>query len=355
MAEEHQLGGSEAFQERYSRQILFGPIGPLGQQRLFDAHVAIIGCGALGSTQASLLARAGVGTLSLIDRDYVEASNLQRQLLFDEEDAEESRPKASAAAAHLSRANSAIQIRPMVADLTSENVDELLEGAQILLDGTDNFETRYLLNDYAIAHAVPWIYGAAVGSYGATFTVLPGNTACLECAYGSQPTGAVETCDTAGVLNWATTLIAALQVAECVKWITGAHGALRESLLAVDVWKSEFREIQRPLRNPHCRACGQRDFTYLRGERRPHITLCGRDSVQIHERARPLDFRELQARLAPHGRVRYNELVFKFWTNAGNHANGPLEMTVFPDGRAIVKGTTDVTVARSLYARFIGS
>lgn len=344
--------------QRYSRQILFPPIGEAGQRQLASSHVAIIGCGALGSAQAALLTRAGVGVLTLIDRDYVEVSNLQRQILFTESDAADSLPKAVAAANRLRAANSAIEIRPVVDDLTSSNIQQRLAGAAVLLDATDNLETRYLLNDFAIHANLPWIYGAVVGSYGVTFTVIPGQTACLECIFGDRPAQPLQTCDTAGVVNWAVNLIASMQAGECVKLLVGARSALRPTLFAADMWKNEFQQIQRPARSHNCRACARRDFVYLRGERKPQITLCGRDSVQIHERERAIDFAELERRLAPHGLVRQNGFVLKFWTGAGGAHAAPsasrYELTVFPDGRAIVKGTSDPVVARSLYARFVG-
>ncbi len=340
--------------ERYSRQILFAPLGEAGQSELRASHVALVGCGALGSAQAGLLARAGVGCLTIIDRDYVEASNLQRQSLFEEEDARESLPKAVAAARRLHALNSEVEVRAQVADLTPENLSALIGDAAVILDGTDNFETRYLLNDFAVEQRRPWIYGAVVGSQGVTFTVLPEETACLECVFGSQPGGMTESCDTAGVLNWVVQYIAAVQVAECVKLLVGARDALRRTVLSADLWRNDFRQLQPPPRDPDCRVCGRRDFMHLRGERRPHITLCGRDSVQIHEHDRAMDFGQLSQRLAPHGRVRHNAHVLKFWLDASSGGSG-LEMTLFPDGRAMIKGTTDPAVARSLYARYIGS
>ncbi len=335
-------------EERYSRQRLFAGIGPEGQRRLGEARVALVGCGATGSSLTALLARAGVGTVRIIDRDYVEPSNLQRQMLFDESDAAESLPKAIAAARKIAAFNSDIVVEPHVADLTPSNVRELLAGAQLVLDGTDNFETRYLLNDYAVEQGVPWIYAAAVGSYGVTLNVLPGETACLACIFPESPRGAFETCDTAGILNSAATLVASIEATEAVKLLVGARDQVRRTLLSFDVWRNERSEISVAKPRPDCRACGERDFFHLAGEGRPHITLCGRNSVQIHERQRPVDFAEITRRLEPHGPVRHNEFVLKFWRE-------PYELTLFPDGRAIIKGTTDTAVARSLYARFVGS
>ena len=345
-----QGGEKDKFEERYSRQILFGGIGTEGQRRLAAGRVAIVGCGATGSALAQLLARAGVGTLRIIDRDYVEASNLQRQSLFEEEDAAESLPKAIAAKRRIAAFNSEITVDPQVEDLVPGNIHALLEGMDLILDGTDNFETRYLVNDYAVENSLPWIYAAAVGSYGVTLNVLPGKTACMACIFPDSPRGMVETCETSGILNTAVNLVASIAATEAVKLLIGGAAAerLRKTLLSYDVWTNEQAEIAAGNPRAGCRACGERDFVHLAGEGRPHITMCGRNSVQIHERARPIDFTEMQRRLETLGVVRHNEFVLKFWRE-------PYEMTLFPDGRAIIKGTTDTGVARSLYARFVGS
>ena len=336
------------FAERYSRQILFPPIGDEGQKQLAAARVAVVGCGATGSALASLLARAGVGYLRIIDRDYVEPSNLQRQVLFDESDAAESLPKAIAAVRKIKAFNSDIVVEPHTADLTPQNAGELLSDVAVLLDGTDNFETRYLINDFAVRQAMPWIYAAAVASYAVTMTVLPGETACLACVFPDSPRGMVETCDTAGILNSAVNLIASITSTEALKLLVNARDKLRRTLLSCDVWTNDFAEISTAKPRAGCRACGEHDYVHLAGEGRPHITLCGRNSVQIHERQRPIDFDEVTRRLTPHGPVRHNEFVLKFWRE-------PYELTLFPDGRAIIKGTTDTAVARSLYARYVGS
>lgn len=341
---------SATAEQRYSRQILFRGIGNEGQRRLAAARVAIIGCGATGSALAGLLARAGVGTLRIIDRDYVESSNLQRQSLFDEKDAAESLPKAIAAARKIASFNSQIVGEPKVEDLVPANIEVLLEGMHLLLDGTDNFETRYLINDYAVKNSIPWIYSAAVGSYAVTLNVLPAQTACLACLFPDSPQGMIETCETSGILNSAVNLVASISATEAVKFmVDGADSPhLRRTLLSFDVWTNEHAEISASKPRPGCRACAGRDFIHLAGEGRPHITLCGRNSVQIHERQRPIDFAEMDRRLAPHGTVRHNDFVLKFWRD-------PYELTLFPDGRAIIKGTTDTAVARSLYARYVGS
>ena len=336
--------------ERYSRQILFRGVGAEGQRKLATARVAIVGCGATGSALVGLLARAGIGTLRIIDRDYVEPSNLQRQSLFDEKDASDSLPKAIAAVRKVAAFNSQIAVEPKVEDLIPGNIEALLEGMELVLDGTDNFETRYLINDYAVERSLPWIYSAAVGSYAVTLNILPSRTACLACIFPDSPRGMVETCETSGILNSAVNLVASIAATEALKILIGGanHLALRRSLLSFDVWTNQHAEISAAKPRAGCRACGQRDFIHLGGEARPHITLCGRNSVQIHERHRPIDFAEMDRRLQPHGTVRHNDFVLKFWRD-------PYEMTLFPDGRAIIKGTTDTAVARSLYARYVGS
>ncbi len=336
------------FEERYSRQILFPGIGAEGQRRLAGARAVIVGCGATGSSLASLLARAGVGYLRILDRDYVEPSNLQRQGLFDEADAAESLPKAIAACRKIAAFNSEIMVEPQVADLTPDNAEDLLGNVQLILDGTDNFETRYLINDYAVKHGVPWIYTAAVASYGVAMNIIPGKTACLACIFPDSPQGVVETCDTSGILNTAVNYVASLSATEALKFFVGSSEKLRTTLLSVDLWTNDRSEIQVGGPKEGCRACGKRDFVHLSGEGRPHITLCGRNSVQIHERHRPIDFSEIEGRLRPHGDVRHNQFALRFF-------HDPYEMTLFPDGRAIIKGTTDTGVARSLYARFVGS
>jgi molybdopterin-synthase adenylyltransferase len=340
-------GIDERNDDRYSRQVLFREIGADGQKKLAQSSVVIVGCGATGSAVASLLARSGVGTLRILDRDYVEPSNLQRQTLFDENDASESTPKAIAAARQITRFNSQIVVEPHVADLVPANVDSLLANCDLILDGTDNFETRYLINDYAVKNSVAWIYAAAVGSYAVTMNILPGETACLACIFPESPRGTVETCETAGILNSAVNLVASLAATEALKFLVGARAKMRKTLLSWDVWSNERAELAAIRSRAGCRTCGG-DFVHLAGEGRPHITMCGRNSVQIHERQRPVDFAELTSRLQPYGNVRHNEFVLKFWRD-------PYEMTLFPDGRAIIKGTTDTAVARSLYARFVGS
>jgi molybdopterin/thiamine biosynthesis adenylyltransferase len=345
-------------QERYSRQILFPGIGAAGQDLLASAHVAVVGIGATGAAAASLLARAGVAHLTLIDRDFVEPSNLQRQILFDEADARESLPKAEAARRKIALFNSTVTVHPHIADLVPANIHELLAPAHLILDATDNFETRYLLNDYAVQQGKPWIYAAAVGAYAATMNILPSPaspetlpwqpTSCLACIFPKPPTGPVETCDTAGILSTAVNLAASLQVTEALKFLTRQPHLMRRSLLSFDLWTNDRSEINTATPNPDCPVCAHHHFTHLAGIGRPHITLCGRNSVQIHEHHRPVDFAAMRDRLSPHGKVRFNDLLLRF-------ERPPHSLTLFSDGRAIIQGTTDVTLARSLYARFIGS
>jgi molybdopterin/thiamine biosynthesis adenylyltransferase len=341
--------------DRYSRQVLFPGIGAEGQKLLAAGHVAVVGCGATGAASASLLARAGVGALTLIDRDFVEPSNLQRQVLFDEADALQSLPKAEAARRKIALFNSSVTVHPQIADLTPANIAELLGPADIVLDATDNFETRYLLNDYAVQRGKPWIYAAAIGAYAATMNILPAPaeppTACLACIFPKPPSGPVETCDTSGILSTAVNLAASFQVTETLKFLTRQPERMRRSLLSFDLWSGDRSEIATAKPRAGCSVCGDREFTHLAGIGRPHITLCGRNSVQIHEHHRPIDLDAMHRRLAAHGdieSVRSNDLLLRF-------ERPPHTLTLFADGRAIIQGTTDITIARSLYARFIGS
>ena len=333
--------------ERYSRQLLFAPIGETGQSKILDASVSIVGCGALGSFQAEALARAGIGRLRLIDRDYVDYTNLQRQWLYDEADARNESPKAIAAARRLHQLNHAVQIDPLVADLTPSNAEELTQGCDLLLDGTDNFETRYLLNDISVKLNVPWIYGAAIGSYGVTMPVVPERGPCFACVYPHAPSGLQPTCDVNGVLASATASIAALQVAMALRLLVGWPDFVCR-IHTLDVWEGTHQHIAAGPRDPDCTVCGGRQFRYLEANRRTPVSLCGRNAVQLHEMAKPLNLEELAARLRPLGDVRVNEFALRI-------AIPKYHLTVFPDGRAIVKGTTDVGVARSLYARLIGA
>ena len=335
-------------ESRYSRQTRFAPLGAEGQAKIRDASVAIVGCGALGTVQAEAMARAGVGRLRVIDRDFVEWSNLQRQFLFDEADAAEALPKAVAAARRLARVNSEVTVEPMVADLTAANVEDLFEDIDLILDGTDNFETRFLINDAAVDREIPWIYGAAVGSYGIKLAIVPGKTACFRCVYPEPPQGAQPTCETEGVLAPVTATIASLQVADALKILARGVDSLTARLTTIDVWSGTIRQLAPPTRDAKCPCCVRRELVYLDGSRRAPISLCGRNAVQIHERSRPVDLPALAERLGTVATVRSNEFALRV-------ALDPYELTVFPDGRAIIKGTTDVGVARSLYARYIGA
>ena len=342
--------------ERYSRQILFAGIGAAGQQKLLAASAVLVGCGALGTMVASLLVRAGLGRLRIVDRDFVESSNLQRQTLFEEADAQQSLPKAVAAERRLRAFNSQARVEGIVRDLTPQNAVELLSGFPLILDGTDNFETRLLVNDTAISLETPWIYAAAVGSYGVTMTVRPGQTACLACLVENEELGAADarlaneaTCDTVGILGPAASAIASIEATEAIKFLAGRPEALSGRLVSCDVWIGRFQSI-RVAPSPGCRACVRREWTYLEGRAQPHITLCGRDSVQIHGRSRRIDLGELGRRLASGAAddVRSNEFLLRCRIS-------PYELTVFADGRAIVKGTQDPVLARSIYARYISA
>lgn len=339
---------TDAEKERYSRQILFSEIGSRGQEHLLASRAVIVGCGALGTFQVNALARAGVGQIIIVDRDYVEPSNLQRQWLFDEKDAEQALPKAVAATRQLAKVNSSVRVEPRIADLTADNAEELLTPSDVILDGCDNFETRYLINDVALKHSIPWIYGAAVGSYGVTMPILPDRSACLACIFPTPPGGQQPTCDTAGIINSISSLVASIQVADAMKFLSGQSGDVRPRMITVDVWKGDIQQIDVTERDPQCRACGRREFDYLSGRHRRPASLCGRNAVQINEQGRSLDLQELSASLASLGTVRQNEFALRFICS-------PYEMTIFPDGRAIIKGTDDVGVARSLYARYVGT
>jgi len=336
---------------RYSRQILFEEIGPEGQARLMDARVALVGCGALGTVQASLLVRAGVGHLRIIDRDFVEESNLQRQILFDEEDVRAILPKAVAAEKKLRATNSLVEVEGLVEDLNASSIGRLLTGFDLVLDATDNFDARFLLNDYCVKTATPWIYGACVGSYGLTFPILPGDTACLRCVFESAPPpGLSPTCDTAGVLGPIVGVVASLQVAEALKILSGRRERVSRRISVVDVWEGRQSQIDLPAREPACPCCGKREFPYLEGALGSDTaTLCGRNAVQIRRRdGVTLDLDEVARRLGPIGTVEKNRFLLRADIDA-------YRLTVFADGRAIVSGTTDAAVAKSLYSRYVGT
>ncbi len=337
--------------DRYSRQILFPGIGKEGQQRLARSRAVIIGCGALGAMHAEMLARAGVGRLRLVDRDFIEESNLHRQIMFEERDVEERLPKAVAAAARINRINSEVAVEAVVKDVNYANVEELIRDADVTLDGADNFEVRYLINDAAVKLEKPWVYGAAVSSYGAQMTIRPRQTPCLRCVFPEMPApGTSPTCDTAGVILPIITAIASYQVSEALKILTGQVEQLHGSLLQFDLWRNTFTKLKLRERTEDCPACQQHryDFLAARGGQLA-TTLCGRNAVQISPPANvQIDFVKLAEQLRGAGEVSYNRFLLKLKT--GEH-----EITVFPDARAIIKGTDDPNVARSLYARYVGA
>lgn len=339
--------------DRYSRQRLFEPIGEAGQAQLANSNVVIIGCGALGAMQAETLARAGVGRLTLVDRDFVEESNLQRQIMFEESDARERLPKAVAAARRINRVNSDIQVEPIVVDVNFENVEEIISGADLVMDGTDNFEARYLINDACVKARTPWIYGAAVGSYGLTMTIIPGETPCLRCVLEAMPDpGSGPTCDTAGVILPVIASITAIQCAEAMKILTGQRDQLHGALIRMDVWDFQVNQLNLSsfTEREDCPACGKREFEFLRGTgRQVTTTLCGRNAVQIGRAgAMRVDFAQLAERLKSAGEVAYNDFLLRFRIDG-------YDITVFRDARSIIRGTQDPSIARGLYARYIGA
>jgi adenylyltransferase/sulfurtransferase len=337
--------------ERYSRQILFNGIGPEGQHRLGQSRVLIVGCGALGSAQAESLARAGVGRMRIADRDYVEASNLQRQTMFTERDASERIPKAIAAANHIGGINQEIAVEPEILDVNHSNIERLIKDCDVVLDGTDNFATRYLINDACVKHDINWIYGAAVGSYGVTMTIQPHQTPCLRCVFEeSPPAASAPTCDTAGVIMPIISVVAAVQVAEALKLLTGQKESLHRALMQFDVWRNEWRKINPGAPSPDCSTCGLANFATLDAAAGDFAAvLCGRNAVQISPaESTQIDFEQLAERLRVTGEVKFNDYLLRFRT-------GDFEVTVFQDARSIIRGTSEIKTARSLYAKYIGN
>ena len=337
---------------RYSRQTRFAPLGNEGQQRLSEATALLVGCGALGSAVADSLVRAGVGRVRIVDRDFIELSNLQRQSLYDESDVAAGLPKAITAAEKLRRINSEVEIEPFVADVTHENIAKLAADADAIVDGTDNFEARLLLNDYSISTGVPWVYGGCLGAEGQVMPILPGETACLTCLVPEPPApGVAPTCDSAGILGPAVDWVAALESIETLKILAGARDAVCRKLTVVDLWRNRTRQID--LTNLHapgtCPACHDRDFPWLAGKRgTDSAVLCGRNAVQVRP-ATPtaVDLDALAARLTSVGEVTSNPFLVRL--SVGEH-----QITLFQDGRAVVGGTDDPAVARSLLAKFVG-
>ncbi len=340
---------------RYSRQTLFPEIGEAGQLELLASRVTLVGCGALGTVLANTLVRAGVGHLRICDRDYIERNNLQRQVLFDEDDIAENLPKVEAAARKLRRINSDVEVDPIVVDVNHTNIERLADGADLLLDGTDNFETRFLINDLAIKTSLPWIYGAVIGATGLCMPVIPGETACLRCVFEDAPPPEMNpTCDTAGVLGPAVNMVASAQAIEAIKILAGRSDAVNRSLMNIDAWSGRVTNlnVQSSYENGNCPCCKQRRFEYLDGSAGSGTTtLCGRNAVQINRSAAGVvDFNAVadKLRAVADGEVRQNKFMVRC-------AVGEYDITVFADGRAIVKGTTDPDVARTLYAKYIGA
>lgn len=339
--------------DRYSRQTRFPQLGVDGQRKLMQSRVTLCGCGALGTVLANHLVRAGVGHIRIIDRDFIETHNLQRQILFDEDDVAENLPKAEAAARKLRKINSSVQIETVVTDIDHTNILDLVQDADLIMDGTDNFETRYLINDVAVKLDKPWVYGGVIGSEGQTMTIVPGKTPCIRCLIETAPPpGMTPTCETAGVLGPAVAVIASLEAIEAIKILAGKWDALNADLIMVDLWDWTFRQlkIKNLLGKVDCPCCRHHNFEWLNGALGSHTTtLCGRNAVQVAVRlSEPLKFPEMAQRLAPLGDVRHNAFMLRF--NAEGH-----EFTVFPDGRAIIKGTNDIAKARTLYSQFVGS
>ncbi len=339
--------------DRYSRQMKFPGMGEAGQRKLLASSVTLCGCGALGTVIANVLARAGVGRLRIIDRDFIETSNLQRQVLFDENDIAENLPKSEAAARKLRAVNSSIHIEAVVADVDHTNILDLVRDADLVMDGTDNFEVRYLINDAAVKLGKPWVYGGAIGSHGQTMTIIPGKTPCLRCVIeGAAPPGMAATCETAGVLSPIINIIASFQAAEALKILTGNLDAINKDLVYIDVWDNELRrfKIAKLKDTADCPCCKHRQFDWLDGKEGAHTTsLCGRNAVQIaHKSATGLSFAALAKNLeGVAGAVTHNRFLMKFTADG-------FDFTVFPDGRAIIKGTPDIDKARTLYAKYIG-
>ncbi len=346
-----QENNSVPVHSRYSRQVLFSGIGKDGQARISASRVALIGCGALGAVQASLFVRAGVGTLRIIDRDFVEESNLQRQILFDEEDVRSVLPKAIAAEKKLRSVNSLIAVEGLVEDVNASSITRLLEGFDLIVDATDNFDARFLLNDYAVKSRTPWVYGACVGSYGLTFPVLPGEGACLRCVFeNAPPAGISPSCDTAGVIGPIVSVIAGMQVAESLKILAGRRDRINRRITTIDLWENRHESIHLPPPHPECPCCGRHEYPYLDGALGADATtLCGRNSVQIRRReGASVDLDDLARRLEHVGGLEKNKFLLRASIDG-------YQLTIFADGRAIVNGTYDTAIAKSLYARYIGN
>ena len=338
---------------RYSRQIRFPQIGEDGQAKLRDSRVLLVGCGALGSSIADTLVRAGVGFLRIIDRDFLELSNLQRQVLFDENDVEQMLPKAVAAAQHLRRINSTVTIEPIVADVDAGNIEGFAQDVDLIMDGSDNFEIRFLINDVSVKHSIPWVYGGCLGADGQTMTILPGQTGCLNCLMldGPPPPGTTPTCDSFGILSPIINVIASIQSLEAIKILTRQFDAVSKKLQVFSLWDNQMRSIDlSQLRDKvDCPTCRQRTFAWLTGEQGSQTAvLCGRNSVQLSFSEREkIDLGELAGRLEKLGRVKLNQFMLRFFAD-------DITITVFKDSRAIISGTDDPTIARKIYTQYLG-
>jgi molybdopterin/thiamine biosynthesis adenylyltransferase len=352
-----------AAQDRYHRQTLLPGFGEEGQRRLASSSILLVGCGALGCAIADLLARAGVGHLTIVDRDTVELTNLQRQCLFDERDAAEAIPKAEAARRRLALINSGIDVRPLVADFNAANAKKILEAAApaLLLDGTDNFETRYLLNDLAVSTGLPYCYGGVVGMSGLQMTIRPGETPCLRCLFEQPPApGSTPTCDTAGVFGPLVQMVASLQASDAIKLLLGRADAVAPVLIQIDPWTSTHRALDiAESRRPDCPCCAERRFEFLDSPSAASTALCGQNAIQVcpagADGRQRLDLQALAHRLRPHGDFEAGRFFLRGELSRERSETGaPFGLTVFPDGRAIVRGTTRPELARSIYARFIG-
>lgn len=344
---------------RYAKQTRYAPLGEEGQHRLMAARVLVVGCGALGSVIAETLVRAGIGSaenglVRLVDRDFLELSNLPRQVLYTEEQARAGLPKAIAAADRLKQINSATHLEPIIADVSYRNMAELADGADLIVDGTDNFETRLLVNDFAMKNNLPWVYGGVIGAEGRVMPVLPGETACLACLVPEPPAaGEMPTCDSAGVLGAAVNVIASLQSLEAIKLLSGNHDAVTTGLTVVDLWSGRWRRLDVP-RDANCRCCGKADYEWLDGRRGSRaVVLCGRGAVQLTppEGSSPIDLPAMRAKLAPLGDLTSNPFLVRLRLS---EANGGHEITLFADGRAIISGVDDEAQARTVWNRYIG-
>jgi molybdopterin/thiamine biosynthesis adenylyltransferase len=344
--------GTSSNLDRYIRQIRYAPLGEAGQRRLVESRALVCGCGALGNVLAAMLVRAGVGSVRIVDRDFVETNNLQRKLLFDEDDVARDLPKAVAAAEKLRKANRQVHVEPVVADLNHRNVEELLDGVDVIVDGTDNFETRFLVNDASVRLGVPWVYGGCLGAEGQTMTILPGETPCLRCLMQEcPPPGTTPTCDVAGVLGPIVGVIASIEAVEAIKILSGNRQAVSRNLTVVELWDNRIRQVDvSALREQvDCPACKHGDLPWLAGREGSHTAvLCGRNAVQLTHPGASVSLDELARQLAGVGQLSRNQFLLRLKVEG-------YELTVFPDGRAIIGGTDDVATARTVYAKYVGS